>query len=111
MQFEVLAGESLEITDPETGQPLGALDRAKVRVEVTDIHDKFSICETFGLVEVPGTMISAADFFRPSRTVQATFNARERPRPLSQEESIVQIGDRVKQVTARRVPQSRVVSG
>jgi hypothetical protein len=109
MQFEVLARETLEVTDPETGESLGALDRSKVRVEATEIYDKFAICETVQLVDTGSGLMSPSDFFRPRRTLPHTLNAKESLPPLSEAESIVKVGDRVRQVSSRRAYSVRAV--
>ena len=111
MPFAVLAKESVDVTDPETGESLGALDRPKVRVQVTEVRERFAICETFELIEVKGNIISPSEFFRPTRSLPATLRVRETLPPLSEEESIVKIGDRVKQWRERRVLRAREASG
>jgi hypothetical protein len=111
MQFAVLAVDAVNVVDPETGESLGALDRPKVRVQVTEVQEKFSICETFELVEVAGNIISPADFFRPTRILPATLRARQTLPPLTEEESIVKIGDRVRQWREPRVLERREASG
>jgi hypothetical protein len=111
MQFEVLASESLEITDPETGQSLGALDRPKLRVEATDVYPQFTVCETFEAIDDLEDRISPSDFFRPRRRLPATLRIQESIPPLSEEESVVKVGDRVRQTAQRRLSRLRTASG
>src|SRR5438874_1056816 len=109
MVFEVLAENSLEVTDPETGQSLGLLDRPKVRAQASDVRDRFAVCETFELVEVRGALIDPSEFFAPRR-LPTTLRATEALPPLSPEESIVKVGDRVKELRARRALRSRAAA-
>lgn len=101
MRFAVLAVQPLEVTDPETGEPLGSVDRPKVRVMATHVQERLSICETYETIEVGGSLIEVKDFFSPRRTVPATLRTRELAPPLSPEESIVKVGDRVRQLAVR----------
>jgi hypothetical protein len=58
MKFKVLA-KPAEITDPDTGELLATIAREKVRVEATDVHEKYSICSTYRVTVVyPGFSIS-----------------------------------------------------
>ena len=46
MQFVVLEPR-MDIIDPETNEPLGELEREKIRVRVFETHPKFSLARTF----------------------------------------------------------------
>ena len=46
MEFAVLEPK-LSIVDPDTQQPLGDLEREKVRVRVFETHPKFSLARTY----------------------------------------------------------------
>jgi hypothetical protein len=111
MQFEVLARESLEITDPETGTSLGSLDRPKLRIEATDVYAKFAVCETFETFEDLDGPFSPSDFFRPRRRLPATLKVQEALPPLTEEDSIVKVGDRVRQTAQRRLSRLRTALG
>ena len=102
MTFEVLAEEPIRIIDPEDHAEIGVVDRPKVSVRVTDVHERFAICETFETRVVPGGAlnfdnVSLARLFEPPRTRIATLKAEESalPPPLSERESFVKVGDRV----------------
>lgn len=101
MKFAVLASQLLDISDPETGESLGAVDRPKVRVWATHVQERLSICETYETIEVGGSLFEIKDFFSPRRSVPTTFAARDFPPELSPEESIVKVGDRVRQIAVR----------
>ena len=51
MKFKVM-DHLLEITDPESNETLGSLEREKVRVKVSEVHPKFSIAMTYETYEV-----------------------------------------------------------
>jgi hypothetical protein len=104
MRFAVLAQEPLTITDPKTGAVIGELDRTKVNVEAVEVHDHITVCATYGTVTRGGGLsalagtATLAEMFAPAETVPETFKATEWPAPLSEEESYVKTGDRVKQI-------------
>jgi hypothetical protein len=103
MKFKVLAAKPMKITDPETGEELGEIDREKVRVEVTEVQDSFSICQTYrkrysGYQIIPRSFMDA---FTTPQVKTETLKAEdsEFPPDLSEEESYVKRGDRVIQVS------------
>jgi hypothetical protein len=103
MKFKVLAEKPTEITDPETGQLLGELDREKVRVKVLEVKEKFSICRTYKKRYIPGGPfynMLAINLTQEPREVIETLKAEDAslPPPLSEEESYVKKGDRVIQL-------------
>ena len=51
MKFRVM-DRLLEITDPESNETLGTLEREKVRVKVSEVHPKFSLAMTYETYEV-----------------------------------------------------------
>jgi hypothetical protein len=103
MCFAVLAETSLPVIDPATGERLGNLDREKVRVQVIDVQDRLTVCKTYYFRET-GFNVSSfnplATLVGPYRRVYETLDAAKEnyPAPLSQEQSYVQIGDRVRQI-------------
>lgn len=103
MKFAVLAETPLVIVDPETGKPLDAIDREKVRVEASEVRDRMSICRTYRVTRTLGLLdLSAiADArLRASREIEETLRIEDdsTPPPLSEEESYVKINDRVVEV-------------
>ncbi len=101
MVFAILSKESLPVIDPEKGIVLGEIDRPKVRVKATDIYGSFSICRTFELI--PGTSRMLASYFSAvaggaDRPKTLKVGDSDLPQPLSEEESYVKVGDRVRQV-------------
>lgn len=59
MVFRIMSPEPEVIFDPDTGEPLGAVDVTKVEVEVITVQDNLAVCRTFKKVVTPG---------RPART-------------------------------------------
>jgi len=101
-RFIVLAESPLEIRDPDSKEPLGVLDREKVRVEASDVAENFSVCQTYETVVTGGGFdIGSLSLFGPRREEPRTLRAASDsfPPPLSPEESYVKIGDRVKELT------------
>ncbi len=47
MYFDVLDQEHENISDPETGEILGSIERPKVTVKVVSVRDRFAVATTF----------------------------------------------------------------
>lgn len=112
MKFAVLAETPLELKDPETGAVLGVIDREKVRVSATEVHDAFAICRTYetrsipaqgvrGITEILGLGWAQMGPYQPEREVPVTLRANDSalPPPLSHEESYVKPKDRVREIS------------
>ena len=107
MVFAILSKEPLVVTDPDSGEELGAQDRVKVRVKATDVYDRYSVCSTFE--RTPG-YLSLADIMKTQYLTQyllAGSAPRDKtlkvedsqlPEPLSESASYVKVGDRVRQI-------------
>ena len=54
MLFDIMVPAALEIKDPDTGNSLGQIDRvrAKARVKVSSVEDKFCIARTYRMERV-----------------------------------------------------------
>ena len=105
MIFAILAGMPLAVRDPNTGEPLGQIDREKVRVKATEVFDRFSICRTYELYEALkfpdlASVLPSLAGTRPVRTLKIEDFEEELPPPLSEEESYVKVGDRVRQLAS-----------
>lgn len=101
IKFKIMAKDVLEISDPDTGVNLGILDREKVRVVATEVHDKFSVCKTYMKRTTPGFKFpDLSNILIPSREVYETLKIDDGslPPPLSEDESYVKAGDRVIQL-------------
>lgn len=107
MYFDVLATPK-DIRDPDTDEVLGAIDRKKVRVQVSDVQGKFSVATTYrkkrvntggvGYLSYPSGM---SDLLKPPNwvTKYETLKTEEKTwEDLDEEESYVNIGDIVVQV-------------
>jgi len=104
MRFAVLSPTPQIILDPITEEELDILDREKVRVEVTEVRTKISICSTYRTYRVGGGALAGLfgnySLFEPARIVHETlkYEDSQLPAPLLPEESYVKIGDRVKEL-------------
>lgn len=79
MKFKVLADTPTQVTDPETEEVIGVIDREKVRVEATEVQNQIAICRTYETVRVGGglAMPDLSRFFGPTKTVPRTLKARD----------------------------------
>lgn len=107
MKFKILAESPDEIRDPASNELLGFLDREKVRVEVTEVQEKFAVCKTYRKKYTPGgrfynALASATlqEYFQAPREQQETLKATDADSlpPLSEEASYVKKGDRAIQL-------------
>lgn len=101
MTFKVLTRSPLEIKDPETGEILGEVDREKVRVKADEVNKKFTICKTYRKYRSPRSVLYDIGMLMRSPMVNhETLKVEDSslPQPLSEEESIVKVGDRVIQI-------------
>jgi hypothetical protein len=98
MKFAVLAAKPTEITDPDTGEVLGELDREKVRVKITEVHANMAVARTYESWTVGGVWFS--NVFEEKRREYRTFHYSPGsiPAPIDDSDSYVKIGDRVKRI-------------
>jgi hypothetical protein len=108
MYFDVLDPKGEDITDPDTGEILGSIDRPKVRVQVVKVHERLSVASTYKKQEMNvggrGTGLNVgglADLFMPPKyvTKYETLKTTEKTwEDLDEKESFVKTGDPVVQV-------------
>lgn len=106
MKFKVLAECPTQVFDPETNEPLGTIDREKVRVQATELRERMSICRTYRTRYIPPgpwyplSAFESARLFAPPREIPETLKVDDSSRlpPLPEEQSYVKIGDRVVQL-------------
>ena len=120
MKFAVLSEQPLNIRDPENGEEIGVVDREKIRVEVTEVQNRISICKTYRTirepakgrdpqtamqellaVRIPVMSWITPEPYTPPKEYPETLRADDSslPPPLSPSESFVKINDRVIQVS------------
>jgi hypothetical protein len=99
MRFAVLTQEGLDVTDPETGELLGDIQRPKTLVKVNRVLPKFAVAATYR-TKVTGGIFDTLAVFGPRTKVEETLRAEDDlyAHPLSDEESKVNRGDKVVQV-------------
>lgn len=107
MKFAVLAEEPMKIVDPETDELLDVIDREKVRVEVSEVRERITICRTFRTKVVSSGRGRFSDYilrtlemqemYEPPKRVVETLRVEDSQLPpeLDPEESYVKVNDRV----------------
>ncbi len=108
MRFAVLDPAGEGVTDPDTGEMLGSLQRPKVQVEITQVTSRMAVARTYRhrKMNVGGVFGGAGDIarmFTPPRIVERyeTLKVDDADwEPLTEEQSIVQVGDPVVQIEA-----------
>lgn len=101
MKFAVLNKNAIDIKDPETGQPLGSVDVAKVLVEAIRVEPRLTVCRTF--IEIKESGLGIPDIFGPSRRIRETLRSSDKPAAseLPSDASYVAIGDPIREVKNR----------
>lgn len=61
MKFKVLE-ERVEITDPDTGNNLGTLEREKIRIRITEVQPKFAIGRTYETYQTSAGIFDSSVF-------------------------------------------------
>ena len=106
MYFNVVDAQDEKIKDPDTGEVLGAIERPKVRVEVTHVQEKLSVASTYQveMVKVGGYGGHFGPFARslmPPKWIEKYETLRIKDKAwsrLPENESYVKVGDPVIQV-------------
>jgi hypothetical protein len=112
MYFDILDPIGEDITDPDTGEVIGSLERPKVRVKIIRVQERLSVATTYrkkkinvggaGLGSTPRFAGSAlTGLFLPPEflTWQETLKTQEKTwEDLSEENSYVKTGDPAVQV-------------
>lgn len=107
MIFEVLAPQGEDITDPDTGETLGSVERPKVVVRVVQVEPRLAVARTFrsrrrniGGTGAGGFAATWEKLFEAPRYVREydTLKTSERTwEDLDESESFVKIGDPVRE--------------
>lgn len=108
MRFAVIDTTGEGITDPDTGEQLGSLQRTKVQLEVTQVSDRMAVAKTYKLrrVNVGGSnyqLGNIGSLFAPARIVERpeTLKVEDAEwEPLTESRSFVKIGDPVVEIRA-----------
>lgn len=104
MRFKVVEPEGVPVSNPDTGEQLGVIQREKVRVEVTEVHERFSVCRTYRVKYVEGGALGGASSFARMLSepvsIPETLKAKgsDYIPSLSEQESFVKKGDPVFQL-------------
>jgi hypothetical protein len=104
MRFVVLSDAGENIQDPDSGEVLGSVYRAKIEVEVVDVRARLSIARTFKVKRrnVGGTGLGTfGKAFEPPKWVEEpqTLKTEEKTwEDLDESQSFVRAGDPVEQI-------------
>jgi hypothetical protein len=100
MKFLILDPRTQNIRDPETGEQLGSIPKAKISVEVTEVEDRVSIARTFRRIPTGDLLSGVARVFQQTgeRSRWETLRANPGTEPLNEEQSLVKVGDPVIEV-------------
>ena len=105
MLFDILTPKGYDIRDPDTGEILGSVERAKARVKVVMVRERLSVASTFRTRQVnlggAGFSLGRSGLFEPPKWVTRveTLKTDEHTlEELPEEDSYVSTGDPVIQV-------------
>ena len=109
MLFDILTPEGYDIMDPDTGEALGSVGRAKTRVRVTRVQERLSVAATYRAKDVTETEMKRSKryaykgvrlFEPPNWVIQRETIKTTEPTwdELSDEERHISTGDPVVQV-------------
>ena len=108
MRFNILSPKRQDIKDPDSQEIIGSIERVKIRVKVTKVHDQISIARTYrkrkvnvGGVGTLPSIDSWRDIIDPPKWIDQTEIIKTRESTLEQikeQEDYVKIGDLVVQV-------------
>lgn len=95
MRFAVLNVKGAEILDPDSGDVIGSVDIEKVVVKVVRVEPKLAVARTFRTYTTKGLKVPTfiATTRRETLRSEGTYK-----QELTEEESLVRIGDPVVQV-------------
>lgn len=118
MYFDVIALESGEIRDPDTGKVLGSIKRTKVRVKITEVHEKLAVASTYrrAIFDSPASFGPYARSLMPASWINKyeieTLRKSDKfsPVDIDGDDSDVKIGDPVVQVIEDKVEQENANS-
>ena len=67
MKFNIIDSDRQEVRDPDTGETLGYVERAKIPVRVTSVYDRLAVATTFRFrrVNVGGKGLGVGGFNPP----------------------------------------------
>jgi hypothetical protein len=109
MRFNILSAHKTPIVDPETKEQLGELDSVKLLVKVTEVHEKYSIAETYEYTTINkggsynSSILTLNKFFEQPKLERhyKTFEIDQLDRKaIDEKDSFVRIGDRAEQIIA-----------
>lgn len=113
--FAILDPDTIEVTDPETGEDLGGIKVVKIVVRAVEVASKLTLARTFRTktVNIGGTGIGAIAGFRSAfanmeapemiEQVERLTIDKNAPRKIDPSDSIVLRGDPFEEITEAEV--------
>ena len=102
MKFNILSTSGYDIRDPDSGEPLGSVERTKARIEVTTVKDRLSVARTYHKYRVNvGGKGLPLNMFQPPKweTHYVTLHSEDASfDPIDESDSYVSTGDPVVQI-------------
>jgi hypothetical protein len=100
MIFAILSSRDAEVTDPDTGEIIGLLDREMTRVQAVEVQDRMTVCASY-VSGGPRSLEEALEALLEPRVASGRSRVgsfRSRLQVLNPTHDYVRIGDRVRQV-------------
>ena len=112
MYFDVMYPESGEIRDPDTQEVLGSIARKKVRVQITEVREKWAVASTYRSEHVtPGLHLGPfARALMPPSWITKYETTKNTWESLDDERHHVKIGDPIIQVIEDKVGREKANS-
>ena len=111
MTFRVTTPD-IPVRDPDTRETLGTFNRDKIGIKATEVYPKFSVGRTYETYIARGALALAGETLRTIRELSGDTRRVRTLRigggsslvPLTEEESLVKVGDKV--VQDNHIPES-----
>jgi len=107
MKFKVME-PGVDIKDPDTGEPLGTIQREKIRVEIVEVHPRYSVGRTYEtyVISVAGLGSDVVDAItrwspllgREVTRVRTLRTDRATAKASNDRSCFVEVGDQIAQV-------------
>jgi hypothetical protein len=111
MRFKILYAGGIEITDPDTNEPLGSVEWPKTEVKIVSVQPHMAVGRTFRTVTIPeigsphrglgvGAWLAALPNYEPAKQVVETLRTSDgfAEKEIDPSESVVKRGDPAVQI-------------
>jgi hypothetical protein len=99
MTFAILDPNVADVTDPDTGEVLGTVERPKVHVRAVEVADRLTVAKTYRFHYEGGSVFTGVSgLFEPRRKIYDSLEIDgDTWADLGEDESYVKVGDPVKE--------------